>query len=388
MSRARSASPASSKVRRTRLKVASARATCWGSTWRAFDVASERSGTTATNSSPPSSGRRTARTAPRTRVAATSPPTTEAVAFSGCPSTRAATPSGSLDPAAAAAAAARAADEPSPRATGISERTVMARRSCPATSMATRAARWLASASSSAPSPSARTIRRRAGSTSTSTYRSRARARTSKPGPRFAADAGARARTLLRVPPGPATGLSGALVQRQGEAGGCLDLAHRLGLVREDLDGEGVRARGVCRLGSPRENALLELEALGQGLAPLPGVGHGSTRGGEGEGVRGSPRGRCRRQLRLGGGNDRSVRVGRRAEEERIREDVGCPEVVVVLAHVPDARVGSVTGDGSARERRARDGEDVHQGAVAGAAVGHVVVEAAVGVDQERIAAG
>ena len=64
-------------------------------------------------------------------VAATRPPTTEAAAFSGWPSMRAATPSGSFDPAAAAAATARAAEDPRPRATGMSERTVTARRSWP-----------------------------------------------------------------------------------------------------------------------------------------------------------------------------------------------------------------------------------------------------------------
>ena len=52
----------------------------------------------ATKTSPTSSGIRTARTAPWTSVAATRPPTTEAAAFSGCPSTRAATPRGSLEP--------------------------------------------------------------------------------------------------------------------------------------------------------------------------------------------------------------------------------------------------------------------------------------------------
>ena len=111
--------------------MASARPTCWGSAWRAWAVGRGRSGTMATNTSPASRGMRTARTAPRTRVAATRPPTTEAAAFSGWPSTRAATPRGSLEPAAAAAATARAAEDPSPRATGISERTVMARWSCP-----------------------------------------------------------------------------------------------------------------------------------------------------------------------------------------------------------------------------------------------------------------
>ena len=126
---------------------------------------------------------------------ATRPPTTEAAALSGWPSIRAATASGSVEPAAAAAAAARAAEEPRPRPTGISERTVMARRSVPATSMATRAARWDGSSASPAPSPSDRTIRRLAGSTSTSTYRSRATARVSKPGPRLAEEAGALART-------------------------------------------------------------------------------------------------------------------------------------------------------------------------------------------------
>ena len=142
-----------------------------------------------------SRGRRTACTPPFTRAAATRPPTMEAAALSGCPSIWAATASGSLAPAAAAAATARAADEPSPRAMGIWERTVMARRSVPATSMATRAARWEGSSDSPAPSPSDRTISLEAGSTSTSTYRSRAMAKVSKPGPRLADDAGTRART-------------------------------------------------------------------------------------------------------------------------------------------------------------------------------------------------
>ena len=123
----------------------------------------------ATKTRPTSRGMRTARTAPFTVVAATRPPTTDAAAFSGCPSKRAATASGSRAPAAAAAATARAADEPRPRATGMSERTVMASRSWPATSMATLAARWVASAARSDPSPVARTVSRAAGSTSTST---------------------------------------------------------------------------------------------------------------------------------------------------------------------------------------------------------------------------
>src|SRR5256886_4172035 len=61
--------------------------------------------------------------------------------------------------------------------------------------MAMRAARCEASPASSAPSPSALTVRRGACSTSTSTYSWSATARVSKPGPRLAADAGARART-------------------------------------------------------------------------------------------------------------------------------------------------------------------------------------------------
>ena len=52
---------------------------------------------------------------------------------------------------------------------GISERTVMASRSVPATSMATRAARWDESSASPSPSPTERTISFEAGSTSTST---------------------------------------------------------------------------------------------------------------------------------------------------------------------------------------------------------------------------
>ena len=69
----------------------------------------------------------------------------------------AATAKGSSAPAAAAAAAARAADDPRPRATGICERTVTAKRSCPSTSVATRAARCEASSKRPAPSPSVRT---------------------------------------------------------------------------------------------------------------------------------------------------------------------------------------------------------------------------------------
>ena len=68
-----------------------------------------------------------------------------------------------------AAATARAAEEPRPRAMGIWERTVMASLSVPATSMATRAARWDGSSASPAPSPSDRTMSLEAGSTSTST---------------------------------------------------------------------------------------------------------------------------------------------------------------------------------------------------------------------------
>ena len=71
---------------------------------------------------------------------------------------RAATPRGSSAPAAAAAAMASAAEEPRPLATGIWDRTVMDRRSVPATSMATRAARWDGSSDRPAPSPSDRTI--------------------------------------------------------------------------------------------------------------------------------------------------------------------------------------------------------------------------------------
>ena len=55
--------------------------------------------------------------------------------------TRAATAKGSGEPAAAAAATARAAEDPMPLATGISERMWMASRSWPATSIATFAAR-------------------------------------------------------------------------------------------------------------------------------------------------------------------------------------------------------------------------------------------------------
>ena len=106
---------------------------------------------------------------PSTIVAATSPPNTLAAAFSGCPSWAAATAKGSSAPAAAAAAAASAAEEPNPRATGICERTVTAKRSWPSTSVATRAARCDASSKSPDPSPSLCTRSEGAGSTSTLT---------------------------------------------------------------------------------------------------------------------------------------------------------------------------------------------------------------------------
>ena len=55
------------------------------------------------------------------------------------------------------AAATRAADDPRPRPTGISDRTVMASRSWPRTATAVRAARWVASWARVAPSPSVTT---------------------------------------------------------------------------------------------------------------------------------------------------------------------------------------------------------------------------------------
>jgi len=66
---------------------------------------------------------------------------TDAPAFSGCPSSRAASVSGSSAPHAAAVATASEADEPSPRAMGMSERTMIETRSWPSTCRATRAAR-------------------------------------------------------------------------------------------------------------------------------------------------------------------------------------------------------------------------------------------------------
>jgi len=57
------------------------------------------------------------------------PPRRDAAAFSTWPSKPTATFKGSAAPAAAAAATVRAADEPSPRPTGISERTRIAKRS-------------------------------------------------------------------------------------------------------------------------------------------------------------------------------------------------------------------------------------------------------------------
>ncbi len=196
-----SANPAIRRAILDRLNAALSRLTSTGSAWRARAVDSVTSGTMTTKARLTSRGSRTARTPPLTLAAATRPPTVEAAALSGCPSIWAATASGSLAPAAAAAATARAADEPSPRAMGICDRTVMARRSVPATSMATRAARWEGSSDSPAPSPSDRTISLVAGSTSTSTYRSNAMASVSKPGPRLADDAGTRARTPTRYSP-------------------------------------------------------------------------------------------------------------------------------------------------------------------------------------------
>ena len=143
----------------------------------------------------------------------------EAAALSGCPSIWAGHGQGSSAPAAAAAATARAADEPSPRAMGIWDRTVMDSRSVPATSMATRAARWEGSSDSPAPSPSDRTISLEAGSTSTSTYRSRAMAKVSKPGPRLADDAGTRARTPTRYSARVGPGGTGATRQGRRDHG-------------------------------------------------------------------------------------------------------------------------------------------------------------------------
>ncbi len=71
----------------------------------------------------------------------------------GVPVVRSRHGEGIVAPPAAAAAAASAADEPRPRATGICERIVTAKRSCPSTSATTRAARWDASSKSPAPSP-------------------------------------------------------------------------------------------------------------------------------------------------------------------------------------------------------------------------------------------
>ena len=164
-----SARPAISSAILERLKAALSRLTVSGRAWRARAVDRGASGTMATKARLTSRARRTAWTPPFTLAAATRPPTMEAAALSGWPSIWAATARGSLAPAAAAAATARAADEPRPRAMGICERTVMARRSVPATSMATRAARWEGSSERPAPSPSERTISREAGSTSTST---------------------------------------------------------------------------------------------------------------------------------------------------------------------------------------------------------------------------
>ena len=154
---------------RPRLKTASSRLSRSGSTPRASGVARFRSGTRATNSSASASGNAAWTGAPPTDVAATSPPNALAAAFSGCPSYAAATAKGSSAPAAAAAAAARAAEEPRPRATGICERTVTAKRSCPSTSATTRAARCDASSKRPAPSPSVTTRNESAGTTSTLT---------------------------------------------------------------------------------------------------------------------------------------------------------------------------------------------------------------------------
>ena len=78
-------------------------------------VDSGRSGTSTTHANSSSKGSGEATGTGPTMVAVTSPPTTEAAAFSGWPSTAAATCSGSAEPAAAAAAAASAAEDPRPR---------------------------------------------------------------------------------------------------------------------------------------------------------------------------------------------------------------------------------------------------------------------------------
>src|SRR5579875_15266 len=188
----RSARPAMSSPSRPRLNTASSRRTWSARTLRAAAVSSSLSGTRATNTRPGSRASRLQTAPPPIVVATTSPPKAEAAAFSGWPSTFTPHEKGSPAPAAAAAATASAADEPSPRPTGMAESTSIRSRSVPATSQATRAARCSRSRGRSEPSPLATTSRRSAGSTDTSTCSPTATARTSKPGPRFADDAGTR----------------------------------------------------------------------------------------------------------------------------------------------------------------------------------------------------
>src|SRR5665213_2428691 len=250
---------------RDRLNDALSRLTSDGSAWRARAVDRVTSGTITTKARLTSRAKRTTWTPPRTIEAATKPPTIEAAALSGWPSMAVATDNGSLAPAAAAAATARAADEPRPRAMGMSERTVMARWSVPATSMATRAARWEESSASPSPSPTDRTISFEAGSTSTRTYRLRARPSVSNPGPRLADDAGTRARTAQTYPHRPCrTGTAGSGAGTAPRARGVLQppphggLGHRLGqLQRHDLElrADGVDGRAHGRPGrAPRRH--------------------------------------------------------------------------------------------------------------------------------------
>ena len=131
-----SARPASSRPMRPRLNTASARESVSGRTPRASGVARSRSGTMTTKAS--SSAQRQRRRARARRRPWWRPPgrrTRWPPRSRGARRRRRRRAKGSSAPAAAAAAAASAADEPRPRATGICERTVTAKRSWPRTSV-------------------------------------------------------------------------------------------------------------------------------------------------------------------------------------------------------------------------------------------------------------
>ena len=119
----RLARPAINKDTAPTLATASAKGTWAGRTRRASAVASSSSGTTTTKRHAGSRFKVRATTAPALTRATTRPPSSEAAAFSAWPSTSVAIARASPAPAAAAAASARAAEDPSPRESGISDLT-------------------------------------------------------------------------------------------------------------------------------------------------------------------------------------------------------------------------------------------------------------------------